>query len=276
MRSIHVLAACTGIVFVGYADLPASISWRYGIYAFILLFIAGGVLSWLARRRDWHRKYIDYRALAEGLRVQRCWRRAGVTTINPSVFAHDHFMQKTDLELGWIRNVMRVPSMERIGDAPVPDWALEAVIADWIGEVGSGGQLDYYSRKTEQRARMQRTTSALGRTSLWLSFGTVLFLALFQDWLGSDTTSLLLAILAVVGIIAAARESYAYRKGDKELIKQYRYMLGIFADARRKIDAEPDNQGKRRILRALGEAAMAEHAEWALMHRQRPLDNTRL
>jgi Flp pilus assembly protein TadB len=93
--------------------------------------------------------------------------------------------------------------MERIGDAPVPDWALEAVISDWIGEVGTGGQLDYYSRKTEQRARMQRTTSALVRASLWLSFGTVLFLALFQDWLGSDTTSLLLAILAVVGILVS-------------------------------------------------------------------------
>ena len=275
-RSMHVLAAATGIVFVCYADLPAGFSWRSGIYAFIALFLLGGFLSWLARRRDWHRKYIDYRALAEGLRVQRCWRRAGVTTINPSVFAHDHFMQKTDLDLGWIRNVMRIPSMERIGDAPVPDWALESVIADWIGEVGEGGQLDYYNRKTEQRARMQRTTRALGLASLWLSFGTVLFLALFQDWIGDTITSLMLAILAIIGILAAARESYAYRKGDKELIKQYRFMLGIFTDARRKIDAEDDNTGKRRILRALGEAAMSEHAEWALMHRRRPLDNARL
>jgi hypothetical protein len=190
-------------VFVCYADLPQGFSWRSGIYAFIALFILGGVVSWLARQRDWHRKYIDYRALAEGLRVQRCWRRAGVTTINPSVFAHDHFMQKTDLELGWIRNVMRVPSMERIGDAPVPDWALESVIADWIGEIGVGGQLDYYNRKTDQRARMQRSTSALGQASLWLSFGTVVFLAFFQDLLGSNLTSLLLAIWRFVGILAS-------------------------------------------------------------------------
>ena len=63
--------------------------------------------------------------------------------------------------------------------------------------------------------------------------------------------------------------------GDMELIKQYRYMLGIFTDARRKIDAEHDDEGKREILRALGEAALAEHSEWALMHRQRPLDNAR-
>ena len=99
---------------------------------------------------------------------------------------------------------------------------------------------------------------------------------MFQRRIGSDTSNLLLAILAVFGMIAAARESYAYRKGDKELIKQYRYMLGIFLDARRKIDAERDDAGKREILRALGEAALAEHSEWALMHRQRPLDNARV
>ena len=103
----------------------------------------------------------------------------------------------------------------------------------------------------------------------------VVLLALFQGWLGNDTTNLLLAFLAVFGIIAAARESYAYRKGDKELIKQYRYMLGIFSDARKKLDGAADDDSKREILRLLGEAALAEHSEWALLHRQRPLDNAR-
>lgn len=277
MRGIHVLAAATGIAFVCYADLPSDLPYQYyGIYVFILLFGAGVLLAWLARRRDWHRKYIDYRALAEGLRVQRYWRRAGVTSISPSAFAHDRFMQKTDVELGWIRNVMRVPSMEGMSEAPAAYSELAAVISEWIGDPGSGGQLDYYTRKTAHRARTQRTTRALGLASLWASFSIILFLAVFQRRIGSDTSNLLLAILAVFGMIAAARESYAYRKGDKELIKQYRYMLGIFLDARRKIDAERDDAGKREILRALGEAALAEHSEWALMHRQRPLDNARV
>jgi hypothetical protein len=277
IRTIHVLAAATGIAFVAYSDLPADVPLQYyAIYLFIALFAAGLGVSWLARRRDWHRKYIDYRALAEGLRVQRYWRRAGVTTRNPSAFAHDRFMQKTEVELGWIRNVMRVPSMERIDDAPVPAAPLAAVISEWIGAPGSGGQLDYYTRKTEHRSRMQRTTRRLGQLSLWAGFAIVLFLAVAQRRIGSDTTGLLLALLAVVGIVAAARESYAYRKGDKELIQQYRYMRGVFADARAKIDGEPSDEGKRKILRSLGEIALAEHSEWALMHRQRPLDNARL
>ena len=276
MRSIHVLAATTGIAFVWYSDLPADVPYQvFGIYLFIALFAAGMMLARLARRRDWHRKYIDYRALAEGLRVQRFWRQAGVSSISPSAFAHDHFLQKTDLELGWIRNVMRVPSLDQVSDAAVSPQELQGVIGEWIGTPGQGGQLDYYARKAEHRSRTQRTTQALGQASLWIGMAIIVLIALFQGWLGSGTTNLLLAFLAIFGIIAAARESYAYRKGDKELIKQYRYMLGIFSDARRKIDATPDDEGKREILHLLGEAALAEHSEWALLHRQRPLDNAR-
>ena len=68
----------------------------------------------------------------------------------------------------------------------------------------------------------------------------------------------------------------AYRKADKELIKQYRYMQRIFAQARRALDRADTPQHKRRVLRALGEAALAEHAEWTLMHRGRPLERARI
>ena len=102
------------------------------------------------------------------------------------------------------------------------------------------------------------------------------FLALFHPWLGSDTTSAVVALMGVLAIIAAARESYAYRKADKELIKQYQYMRGIFASARRKLDATQDTEGQRDILHALGDAALAEHAEWALMHRDRPPEHGKL
>jgi hypothetical protein len=41
------------------------------------------------------------------------------------------------------------------------------------------------------------------------------------------------------------------------------------------LDATQSIQAKREILRALGEAALAEHAEWALMHRDRPIEHGR-
>lgn len=276
MRSNHVLAALTGIALVCYSGLPGDLPYQfYGIYLFIVLFAVGVLLAQLARRRDWHRKYIDYRALAEGLRVQRWWRRAGIAASSYSAFAHDSFMQKQDIELGWIRNVMRAASLDGIDITPVPEDALAAVISEWIGEPGSGGQLGYYSRKTEHLSRIHRTTRSLVRGCFWIGISIGVLLALFQRRLGSDNTTLMVAVMGVSAILAAALESYAYRKGDKELINQYRYMSGIFANARMKLDAARDGESKREILRALGEAALAEHSEWALMHRERPLENAR-
>jgi hypothetical protein len=276
MRSLHVLAALTGIAFLCYSDLPAAVVVQtWAIWGFFALFGAGGLLAWLARRRDWHRKYVDYRALAEGLRVQRWWRRAGVAAAGPSVFAHDQFMQKQDVELGWIRNVMRAAGIDGADDPPVPDAELDVAIEQWVGAPGQGGQLDYYTRMAAQRRRTHRGAQLVVRACLWTGLAIAVCLALFQGRLGDGATHMLVAAMGVLAIIAAARESYAFRKGDKELAKQYGYMLGLFADARTKLDATRDPATRRDILHALGEAALAEHSEWALLHRERPLENTR-
>ncbi|MGH8234640.1 MAG: hypothetical protein ACREPU_10680 [Rhodanobacteraceae bacterium] len=275
MRSLYVLAALMGIAFICYSDLPPDLPYiPDAIYVFVLLFAAGVWLAWLTRRRQWHRKYIDYRALAEGLRVQDYWRRAGIEADDPGAFAHDNFMQKQDVELGWIRNVMRAAGIQSAGANSKID--LAAVIAEWIGASGGEGQLGYYARKAEQRHRIHDRTQRLSRILLTAVIAASVFLAAFHHWLDSDTATYLVALMGVLAITAATRESYAYRKADKELIKQYRHMRGIFASARRKLDAVHEPRGQRDILRALGEAALAEHAQWALMHRERPLEHGKL
>jgi hypothetical protein len=84
----------------------------------------------VARRRGWHRKYLDYRALAEGLRIQSYWRRAGISLTRDHAFAHDDFLQKQNVELGWIRNVMRASGLPPSHVPPTETGALAAVTAD--------------------------------------------------------------------------------------------------------------------------------------------------
>ncbi|HET8897243.1 MAG TPA: hypothetical protein VFN09_00475, partial [Rhodanobacteraceae bacterium] len=274
LRLMHGLAAMMGIALVCYSDLPGNQSLHSAmIYLFLLLFASGIVLENLIRRRDWHRKYVDYRALAEGLRVQRYWRLAGIAAANSSAFAHDNFLQKQDIELGWIRNVMRAASLSWLdveAGAIVP---LDAVVKSWIGNPGEGGQLDYYTRNSAERQRISRQTQTMARTCLWAGISISIILALLHSQLDGTTAGVLVVLMGILAILAAARESYAYRKADKELVKQYRFMLHIFSNARAAIDAEPEQVGRREILRELGETALAEHAEWALMQRERPLEH---
>jgi hypothetical protein len=274
MRAIYTVAALMGIAFMCYADLPAQ---DYMIFVFLALFAFGVGLSIIARRRGWHRKYLDYRALAEGLRVQSYWRRAGLSVTADSEFAHDNFLQKQDVELGWIRNAMRSAGLEaELAATPRDPHALARVIDEWIGQPGGSGQWNYYDRRAAQRARLHRITEMLGGVSLWLGIAISIFLAAFVLHLSQDTKTVLVAIMASVAIIAAVREAYAYRKADKELIKQYRFMCRIYANARTALDRAKSPVEQREILRALGEAALAEHAEWTLMHRERPLQHARI
>ncbi|MGH8127658.1 MAG: hypothetical protein ACRETC_04725 [Gammaproteobacteria bacterium] len=277
MRGIHVLAALMGIAFVGYSDLSGDALPRaLLLYLFLALFAAGVVLDRVARKREWHRKYIDYRALAEGLRVQRYWRRAGIAASDSVAFAHDNFLQKQDIELGWIRNIMRVAGLRMLECEGVTDDTLDRVIDEWIGTAGSGGQLDYYTHRSDERSRARQAAQGVSRFCLWSSISAGVVLAVFHPLFDAETVTSLVMVISVLAIAAAARESYAWRRADKELIKQYRFMRNIFAGARAALDAETDPQARRDILGALGEAALTEHAEWALMHRERPLEHGKL
>ncbi len=270
MRSMYVLAALMGWAFVLYDGLDQE--WM--IFVFLALFAVGVTLDRVANRRDWHRKYLDYRALAEGLRVQAYWRRAGLSMTGDAEFAHDNFLQKQDIDLAWIRNVMRAAGLAAASSQRDTD--LRGVIDEWVGESGKAGQLHYYERRLVERTRTHRFTSRLGTLSLWTSIAISAFLALFVFRLSHSVQELLVSAMAMLSIVAAVREAYAYRKADKELIKQYRFMRRIFANARTALDRTEDPDRQRDILRALGEAALAEHAEWTLMHRERPLERARM
>jgi len=274
MRVLYTLAALMAIAFTVYDNLPSQDNM---LYVFLLLFVLGGFIVVLANRRGWHRKYLDYRALAEGLRVQSYWRRAGISLTGDAEFARDNFLQKQDVELGWVRNVMRSAELESGGPARASDaQAVAQVIADWIGDGRRTGQLEYYSRKAALRTRTHRLTEAIGLASLCVGIGISVVLAIFASQLSPDSKNELVMTMAVFSIVAGVRAAYAYKKADKELIKQYRYMQHIFDQARVALKNTDDAREQREILRLLGEAALAEQVEWALMHRQRPLEHNRI
>jgi hypothetical protein len=270
MRVLYTLAALMGFAFILYADL-----WGHTVivYAFLLFFAAGLVVYRIAERGAWHRKYLDYRALAEGLRVQFYWVAAGVTAGRTTKFAHDNFLQKQDVELGWIRNVMRYTG--RLGDIAAQGYkGLEFATREWVGTPHpGGGQLAYYQRKAAERVGLRQRTQAISMTCLWIGIATGIVLALFNRELPEDWRALLIVVMGVLPLIAAVREAYAQKRAEKELIKQYHFMAQIFGNARRRLQTAKSDTVRRQVLKALGDAALEEHAQWLLIHRERPLEH---
>ena len=270
--AIHSIAVLIGLIFIVYSEFDGL---DFLVNFFLFAFVAGFVLFKIGERRQWHRKHLDYRALAEGLRVQFYWSLAGVIDVQSAEFAYDNFLQKQDVDLGWIRHVMRNVSLARSRDqVPQPEW-VGWVIEQWVGdESGETGQLSYYRRKQLEKAKRFRRTTYLGRVALWMGMLIAILLAVAGMDMSDFQRNILLVLMGIFPLIAGVRDAYSHKKAEKELIKQYRFMRGIFANAKRLLDGSDDPEFRRRVLRALGNAALEEDAEWILMHRERPLEHT--
>jgi len=270
LRSTYMLAAFMGLVFLVYSEYT-DMTWM--VLLFLALFFAGVAFHFIGERRQWHRKYLDYRALAEGLRVQIYWNLSAVVDPAEAGFAYDSFLNKQDVELGWIRHVMRAASMKRArGKAPDSRW-VDWVIEHWIGQQEQGdGQLAYYSRKKLQNASHHRRTGMLGNISLWSGIAVAVLLLFIGSRVSEDQMPILMILMGALPLVAGVRDAYAHKKAEKELIRQYEFMSRIFGNARQLLDQSGDLKFQRRVLRALGQAALEEGAEWILMHRERPLE----
>jgi hypothetical protein len=270
--AIHSIAVLMGLIFIVYSEFDGL---DFLVNFFLFAFVAGFVLYKLGERRQWHRKHLDYRALAEGLRVQFYWSLAGVIDVQSAEFAYDNFLQKQDVDLGWIRHVMRNVSLSRSRDQiPPPEW-VDWVIEQWVGdESGETGQLSYYRSKELEKAKRFKRTTYLGRAALWMGMLIAILLAIAGMDMSDNQRNILLVLMGTFPLIAGVRDAYSHKKAEKELIKQYRFMSGILSNARRLLDSSDDPEFRRRVLRALGNAALEEDAEWILMHRERPLEHS--
>jgi hypothetical protein len=270
--AVHTIAVMIGLLFIVYSDFDGV---DFLVNFILLAFLAGFVLYKIGEKRQWHRKHLDYRALAEGLRVQFYWSLAGVIDVQSAEFAYDNFLQKQDVDLGWIRHVMRNVSLARNRDSmPQPEW-VDWVIEQWVGdEQGQTGQLSYYRRKELEKARRFRRTTFLGVLSLRAGVLIAVLLAVAGTHMSGSYKQYLLVLMGILPLFAGVRDAYSHKKAEKELIKQYRFMRGILANARRLLDSSKDLEFRRAVLRALGNAALEEGAEWILMHRERPLEHS--
>jgi hypothetical protein len=270
LKTTHLLAFLMGFMFILFSDLRSQ---QIYMVAFLVFFILAALAQTLAKKKGWHRKYLDYRTLAEGLRVQFYMSAAGITSDNESKFTHDNFLQTQDPELGWIRNVMRVAGTRCDADQTVLPDGLEFTIREWIGDSESG-QLGYYNKKVAQWIKKNRNTERLSMLSLVTSVAVILLILFANALMLEDFVDPLFVLMGSMLLAYGVRQGYAQGTAERELIKQYEFMLRVFHNSKRRLDAAQDDSEKRQILQALGGSCLDEHAEWILMHRDRSIDQS--
>ncbi len=245
------------------------------VFYLIFLLIAYYIWYYRVTRDDYKNKYLDYRALAEGLRVQFFWQLAGVT--DSAAF---HYLRKQKSELDWIRNSIRVANLLSSADGGenLPDPAVspaggryQLLLKHWMNS-----QATWFARAASRdQGRLEgkeRWVTRLFVTGVVLALG---LLILQIPPLPHDVVSPpLIVLMSLVLVLAALREGYADKRAYAEQGKQYQRMSHLFWLASQRLK-ESLEQGKsqeaERVIRELGEEALAENGDWVMLHRTRPI-----
>ena len=258
----------------------------------LMLYLAvfGGAAGFQFRCLDdhvWQNSFQDYRALAEGLRVQLFWAAGALSAAVP-----DFYLRKQVGELGWIQFAMRGPALWAAAIADeiqVPNY--EAVQCGWIED-----QLDYFRRSAKRFEHAALTGEFWTRSFLILGLLTsaLLFLA-HVAWSDAATAHNVVAralhdirchegvvgvIMITLPAIAAAFTVSRELRFYEAHAHSYALMERIFKRAADEIedlkgigDTGLRHTRFKYLIRELGREALVENAEWLVAHRYRPIEH---
>jgi hypothetical protein len=269
-RLILYFFAFIGATFQIIAQLPP-------ITKFAALFVAF-IFYQIARANDYENRYQDYRALAEGLRVQATWHHAGLT----HHFADQAYLRMQEGELQWIRMALRSLYLTCCGGLPRPDASLpDRSSRHWLRS-----QWRYYYNRSRHDAALAETLRRVAIIGLAIGFGSTVVSAVLhipawlhlgswmlpQGRLGTIASMMLTVPIAIAVTLAALMAHYIEQNDIATNARRYERMRRVFDRAcRQLIAARDDPRRVHEILLSTGRAALVEHADWLIMRRDRPL-----
>ena len=270
--AIYWTGAATGLSF-GLLGLP-GLAVPSLVLSYALFFLATVAVFQVQKKKGWFDRYLEYRALAEGLRVQRFWQVAGLGDGEDRVEAFDLYLPKQVGEIGWIRESLRALSpCERVSSK---ESARQFIYEHWVKQ-----QADYFSVAAERERlklrRFQRIANALYGTGLIAALAirslTYASSTILSTYMPFDLALRLLLLAPGLGGLVS---SYTGHLGLEEQQKTYRRMAQLFCLGKQQIEtsrSRPDPSFYEAVIRALGSEALRENADWLHLHSTHPVES---
>ena len=254
------------------------------IFLYIYLAVFAMAYGWhfMAARKKLQSKYLDYRALAEGLRIQFFWQIAGF---------HDsvafYYLRKQKSALDWVRHGVRSSLMSVMAlQNPDPlrqrelqhrhrhddmhflegaqEERLSQVKKHWVKD-----QAMYFTKAAHREHHRLHKFEKLINGTLALGF----VLSLVQLFIPPNHAIWLIIGLAAIG--AGMLHTYTEKRAFVQHSKQYERMGNLFnrADAHMEtLLAARNYQAACEFMGELGREALIENGDWIHTHRDRPIE----
>ncbi len=239
----------------------------YLVLCYIALIPAIAFLVYRSKAEKIEDRFLDYRALAEGLRVMVFWRIAGIDER-----VSDNYLSKYAGLVSWIsraiKNVEVVGLTNGAGRIENKKERVEITNKLWIES-----QLEYYRRK---RNPLYMRSLDLGNLALVSFVLTLLFALLFGIYLlfaGLGNDGAITRFEVMIGAAAAigvAAQAYKSKKAYDELERRYTLTQHIYMSASKKLKTNAGSPDS--ILIAVGKEALLENSDWLWTHRNLPIE----
>jgi hypothetical protein len=263
---------------IAISNIFDSPEWKSKTAYLLILLIAWILFLVVKNWLRWEDKYLDYRAMAEALRVQIFWQLAGIRkNILP------YYLPQHRSELDWIRNALRFYALRKtqtessrtIFQHNSSHAAIPFICKGWIKH-----QAQYFLRTSY---RKQRLLTWLKRTAACFFILSSIVTAIIGFYTPDSKepqkiksvqqyhkNGLFISSLALT--LAAALGGYHRTLAMQEEIRRYKIMQDLFRRGKVLMQNPMNHQavGKAQgIFFTLGKNALQENGDWVFIHRGR-------
>jgi hypothetical protein len=266
----HLAPIAKGVL---YADWQSSVDVAL-LVGYIAVFMTILIVFAIARGRQHQERFLDYRALAEAMRVAVFWKLNGIGSIA------DAYPIKLPRELAWVKACLL--ACELLDTAEYPSLPpLDARRYGWTRNLWIGGQCAFFRSRSSMHLH---TAERRENISLAILFFAILLavVLLGLEWYAPALVqreewrhNLFLFFIGILPGVAAAFVGHAEQLAFKAQSRQFDRMREVFERALELLPPEtpaaPVSPLIRDVFRELGSEAMREHAEWVAIYRQRPI-----
>lgn len=239
---------------------------------FLNLGVAYILYNYVAKHR-FQDKFQDYRAIAEGLRIQYYWKLAG---IEESVA--NNYLKEQRSQLDWIRHGLRswsLPLFQKGKELHDLNTDLEherwkIIIDGWITD-----QYKYFAKSSIREINHLKKINRIANTMLVGGFSLIGVNMIYHWFIGHTPLAWVLYFASIFPIGAGLLFGYADKLSLSEHARQYEKMASLFAKAKHQTEAclaKDAFHEAREVIYELGKEALKENGDWVLTHRNRPIE----
>lgn len=287
LRAMIVFGALLVATFLLYGNMGSTVM----LPVYLVIFTITCLIYYLGNSKQSHRKFIEYRGLAEGLRVRFYWEMAGLSD-TVSV----HYLSGFYDDLTWIKLALDKRIITVDHDQPLSRAWINNLQQRWIE-----GQLHYFNLKTSGTSKVlafrQKVMNILFITTIVLTalLAVLEFIPwgrpmLDHAWVNHiDGRKGFNISIAVLAAITAMISNYNHKLALPEIARDYEGMQRNFAfalikfrEVEREIEKAMDMDDEasfnasefklKKICLELGKRSLNENERWMMIQRDRQVD----